>query len=518
MAGNTAACYLRSSKDRHDVSIDAQRRELRALAKSRGLTITAEFVDVVESGKDVDRDGYKQLVAAVHDRARGWDTLFVLDTSRLSRRRVISIVFEEHDCKRNGVRVIYKSLPDSDPLSEMLLKSILQTMDEHHSILSRQKGLAGMAENVRAGFRAGGRAPFGYQLERVDTGAVREGAPVVKSRLIPNADAPAMRTYLRARAKGTSRALAAREAGLTMPANTLVGIEWNALTYAGHTVWNVHNERQPGVGYPDGRKRRPRAEWMIQRGTHKALITERQAEQVLGRLEVGAGKRVRRRGDTYLLSGILRAPDGTAWHGAGLGRYRYERAGVPSAYVRASEIEQPVVRKVMEDLQAPATVLALTRAAQAQASELEGDPATELRKAAKAAQAKIDRMLELAAGMDDPAPVLRKVEQLEQERAGIAARIAHAEAAYVERSYLSKITEHHVRALLVDFAREIQQADRPHLKEALARMVDRIELDPATLACVIHYRIGAIGRDKVASPRVADLNPTLRLAMPMAWG
>ncbi len=73
----------------------------------------------------------------------------------------------------------------------------------------------------------------------------------------------------------------------------------------------------------------------------------------------------------------------------------------------------------MEDLQAPATVLALTRAAQAQASELEGDPATDLRKAAKAAQAKIDRMLELAAGMDDPAPVLRKVEQLEQERAGL---------------------------------------------------------------------------------------------------
>lgn len=62
------------------------------------------------------------------------------------------------------------------------------------------------------------------------------------------------------------------------------------------------------------------------------------------------------------------------------------------------------------------------------------------------------------------------------------------------------------------------EADRPHLKEALARMVDRIELDPATLACVIHYRIGAIGRDKVASPRVADLNPTLRLAMPMALG
>ena len=30
-------------------------------------------------------------------------------------------------------------------------------------------------------------------------------------------------------------------------------MEWNALTYAGHTVWNVHNERT-GDGYKDGEK------------------------------------------------------------------------------------------------------------------------------------------------------------------------------------------------------------------------------------------------------------------------
>lgn len=31
-----AACYYRSSKDRSDVSIDAQRRQLRELAEARG--------------------------------------------------------------------------------------------------------------------------------------------------------------------------------------------------------------------------------------------------------------------------------------------------------------------------------------------------------------------------------------------------------------------------------------------------------------------------------------------------
>ena len=44
---NQASLYLRSSKDRSDVSIDAQRRELTALAAQRGLVIVEEFADVV---------------------------------------------------------------------------------------------------------------------------------------------------------------------------------------------------------------------------------------------------------------------------------------------------------------------------------------------------------------------------------------------------------------------------------------------------------------------------------------
>jgi len=103
----TAACYLRSSKDRHDVSIDVQRQQLHELAAARGLALVAEFVDVVESGKDDDRPAYQALVRSVRDRARGWSTLLVLDTSRLARRRALAVIFEEHECKRHRVRVVY---------------------------------------------------------------------------------------------------------------------------------------------------------------------------------------------------------------------------------------------------------------------------------------------------------------------------------------------------------------------------------------------------------------------------
>jgi len=46
-----------------------------------------------------------------------------------------------------------------------------------------------MAENVRQGFRAGGRAPFGYKLDHIKTGAIRDGKAITKSKLILSDDA-----------------------------------------------------------------------------------------------------------------------------------------------------------------------------------------------------------------------------------------------------------------------------------------------------------------------------------------
>lgn len=135
-----AATYARSSKDRADMSIDAQQRQLAELAASRGIPIVAQFSDAVLSGKDDDRPGFQSLIRELKNPRRGWDTILVLDTSRIARRRHLAIIFEESECKKAGVRVIYKSLPESDPITEMLLKSILQAMDEWHSLTSIDAG------------------------------------------------------------------------------------------------------------------------------------------------------------------------------------------------------------------------------------------------------------------------------------------------------------------------------------------------------------------------------------------
>lgn len=472
-----AALYLRSSKDRHDVSIDAQRRELAALAKSRQLRVVAEFADAVESGKDEDREGFQNILRAIRNPRRGWDALLVLDTSRIARRRHLAMMFER-ECERFDINLIYKSLPDTDPVTGMLLKSILQAMDEWHSLTSKAKGLAGMRENVRQGFRAGGRAPIGYQLEAIATGAMRDGHQVSKSRLVPSADADAVRNFLTKRAADVPRGRAGLE---KLSASSQVGVEWNALTYAGHTVWNVHAEAG------SGRKRRPRSEWVVQRNTHEALIGDDQAEAILRRLENFSASAGRTRDSNYLLSGLLVTPDGRTFHGD-RGTYR-----VKGRSMQADVVDRAVVESVLRDLQSSAFVRSIT----ASARELRVEDQTgELREALAATDRRLTKLVALIEQTESPAPLLRQMEQVEAERARLSDALAAADELRAQRLATSKITEHEVRRLLVERAARIEEADPMAVREVLSDMIAKVEIHGTNLQ--VHYRFG---RDKVASPR-----------------
>jgi len=132
---------------------------------------------------------------------------------------------------------------------------------------------------------------------------VRDGNPVQKSTLIPNADAPKVSQYLKARAVGVERTALTRDLNLSWSQSTLVCMEWNALTYAGHTDWNVHAERGSGT------KRRPREEWVVKRDTHEPLITDIEAEALLVALStstIGAAtSKAKTAISNYLLTGAI---------------------------------------------------------------------------------------------------------------------------------------------------------------------------------------------------------------------
>src|SRR5665213_3675306 len=132
---SNAALYCRSSKDRSDVSIAAQKPELTKLAQARCLPIVACYEDAVQSGSTDDRPAFQRLIADVKNRGRGWSHLLVLDTSRVARGRFIAQAFKRQ-CAKFGVTILYSKMPETDPISTVILEAVFEAIDEVHSLMS----------------------------------------------------------------------------------------------------------------------------------------------------------------------------------------------------------------------------------------------------------------------------------------------------------------------------------------------------------------------------------------------
>jgi site-specific DNA recombinase len=489
-----AAMYLRSSKDRSDVSLAAQRHELQKVADSRSLTVVQSYEDAVESGSTEDRPGFIELVRALKNPNRGWDNLLVYDTSRIARRRYIAQAIK-HEAKKRGVVILYARMPaDLDPVAELVLESVFEAMDEAHSLMSREKGLAGMAQNVRQGWRAGGRAPIGYRLESHPTGAIREGKPVTKTKLVPDEYAPAVRGYLKARAAGVPRVQAMAESRLDKSPSTMVCVEWNALAYAGHTVWNRHAPEGARV------KRRAREDWQITRGTHEAFITEAEAEAILSQLETSdigrAVARAKASQSPALLTGLLFTSEGRAWvaHGKHY-RLRPPKGAERGKLVLAEKIDRAVMAQVEADMNSELFLKALLEAGKRH--KVASDPAAALdakigqleREKAKAAQlaltSEADTFLKLVEERG------RQIDALRREAAAI-----RSEATLTEHT--GKLTPEQLRERLAE-----QGPAR-----AIQTLVERIVLEP-DLTCRLQYKALSYREQwrSMASPKGFDRWP-----------
>lgn len=494
-----AALYLRSSKDRSDVSIDAQRRELTELAKNRKLIIIEEFSDVLESGKDANRPGFQQLITSLRCPDRKWDTIIMRDTARLSRRRYVAQIFK-HECKKRDVEVVFASLPEADAITNVILHAVFEAMDEVHSLMSREKGLAGMAENVNRGYRAGGSAPKGYQLKKIQTSVVRDGRPVEKSVLEPSEDAPLVERYLKARISGMPRNAIQAQLGTNWPQSTLVNLEWNALTYAGHTVWNMRNEFVDGSGYKAGVKRKPRNEWVIKHNTHEALISTEEAETLLKALEKNARQPSRRSPGKYLLSGLLTTPSGTNWHGDGQNFYKVKES-CQYRRVHSEDLEEAVVNRVLNDMSSDDFVEEVKRQCELLQDTLPSeDPTAGAKAKLQKLEKKISSMMDLVAEVQHPRPLLEKIDKMEQERLALETDIQQHEIDYLSAKSV-QIDGDGIKALLSGALEQLSNGDRENMKNGLFELMDRVELDPTTLDCCIHYNIRLSGGDKMASPR-----------------
>lgn len=505
----TAALYLRSSKDRSDVSIDSQRRELHKLAKQKDLLIVHEFTDVVESGKDEDRPGFQRLLTELKATGRSWQAIMMYDTSRLARNQYVSHVFR-HECKKRSIDVLFAMTPQLDGIAGIILPAVLHAVDEVHSFVSREKGRAGMAENVRRGFRAGGRAPRGYQLVHIDTGVIREGEQVKKSKLDPNDDAPLVRRYLQGRALNKRRYKLVEELKIDWPKTTLLNIEWNALTYAGNTVWNMRHEFNNADGYVGGQKRRPRAEWLIKRDTHPALITNDEAEYILAEIErAGNGYRTRS-SCKHMLTGLVQSPTGDKWERCGLNYYRLRKTKGRGRCVNATEFEQEVWGQVLQDVMADEFIERLTTETRRHRAQDIKDPTATIKRSMTDLTAQISKTMDLAAALANPEPAIRKINELEKRLQKAQGDFEQAKNTHAAAVALATITNDEIREILHGVFRQAEEVAPKSRRDLLLSIIEVITLDPETLDCCINYRIAVPHTSKMASPRGPDITPILR--------
>ncbi len=488
-----AVLYMRSSKDRNEVSIDAQFRLLHEFAAEKNLVVVGTYQDVVISGKTIEhRPDFQRLINDITNPARGWKFILALDTARVSRS-VADATWFDNECRRNGVEPLYKMMPLAEQKSATatFTKGMFFNFDQYHSAVSKEKGLAGMEQNVIAGWRAGGRAPRGYKLVWHETGGVRNGAKVKKSKLAIDTDlAPAIQLYLKARAAGEARAECAQRLGLPFPITSLVGMEWQALTYAGHTVWNMHNEFHKGRGYAMGEKRRPREQWKICYHTHSALITDEEAEHLLDQLELRRQRTWRQNKKSYLLTGLLCTPDGTTYTGewdkkndapvyrVGAKGRRISGRRVEAALLTTLKMHltgEPFIKRMLELVK-----LRIDKGMKA-ARDIDITRAriTKL-------QAQIDSLIIKVADCDGDIveQFYRKIAELETERKALVDDIEKSENAAKERGKMEELTADAVCKYMDDVVNLLSSHQEggniDAMKAMLFAMIDRIELDPET--------------------------------------
>ena len=512
---DSAVLYIRSSKDRAEVGLVAQRQELRAFAKAKGLKVADEFSDMEISGSldETARPGLRDLLLALKEPERKWASILALDTSRIARDPMLAL-YVTAEAEKHGARIEYAKMPvdGSSAFGETML-SVVRAFDRLHSRLSRDKGVAGLEANLAKGFRAGGAAPFGYTLQRHETGGHRDGKPVSKSTLVLDPKpARQVKVFLTARSDGVPRAEAASRAKLEKHVASLIAIERNALTYAGYQCWNMRRKIKPTREDPRKTMQwRPRSEWIIsEEPVHEALVTREEAERILA---MHADRRPKPRvvaPDRFLLSGLMFTFEGQQWTGdAHDNAYRVRKG----KRVSASWIEEDVILQLAKDFKDPKFLTRVINEARRMADSIEADP-LELDGGIRKLERQLGNLVSLAAEAGDKAILVRireteaKLSELQEQKADWAARA-------VLKRQLQAIEEKDVKELLawtsldtamgfdnelIDLRGETQKLDRGQTRRVLTTLIERVELDPATRKFLIHYKLPLTGA-RVASPR-----------------
>lgn len=159
-----AAAYARFSTDKQtENSIAYQFNKIREYCDKNGIQIVSYYSDEAESGTNMDRPGFIDMVAAAgrHE----FDAVIIYDITRGSRDVGDWFAFRKQ-MLRLGIQVISATQPLGDITnpSDFLVELISVGLGEHQVLDTRQKSIAGTAERAKKGLFCGGIPPLGYDI------------------------------------------------------------------------------------------------------------------------------------------------------------------------------------------------------------------------------------------------------------------------------------------------------------------------------------------------------------------
>jgi site-specific DNA recombinase len=489
-----AAIYARSSKDLHDVSCEAQEEQIRKAVRQNGEEVYKVFVDkALSSTRDV-RPAFDEMISLATSNRPPFGKIYCLDTSRFGRdqHHTQALLWELR--RKHGVEVVFTSMPHTGSYLDPAFEAIMSAFDYIHSQQSKVKGVASMKQNVLNGYRAGGRAPYGYRLRTIDLGKHRDGRSIGKTKLEPDPEtAPIVREYFERRAKGETRkgiledffhrGIPSPTGREEWPVASAKAIEDNLEVYLGHTVFNRHNEkvkiRGKCDGYLHGKKWRPREEWVVKQNTHEALTSEEVAHRIREIKASGIRDTSFRVKRVYALSGLMKcASCGTNYTGD-RGVYSCNSGAKPGERCHNQDISQEkveeavfgvIAHEVLQFKNVKGFIEQVKKRFQTDQSEIK----TLEREVAQLDQ-RIKRVMMLyGLGTIDEREIQTEMQHLQHRKSNLSERLEEARA--VQRGL--EVSAEEILEVIEKFREEVRHADATTKKRVIQTLLEEIRIHP----------------------------------------
>ena len=145
----------------NEQSIEGQRHDCEAYARSHGLTITKEYIDRHISGKTDDRPAFQQMISDSDRHA--FDAVICWKTDRLARNRYDSAIYKNR-LRKNGVKILYAAETVVDGPEGIILEGLMESLAEYYSAELSQKLRRGQRESAMKCIALGGNRSFGYDI------------------------------------------------------------------------------------------------------------------------------------------------------------------------------------------------------------------------------------------------------------------------------------------------------------------------------------------------------------------